>query len=250
MPHAHSDKAATRGEPGYVWRSGQQRRLQLIQKWVNLQNSTLFDNGCGLGTYLQAFAPYSQARFGLEVEHDRAVQARPHAEGIVEAVGEQLPFPENLFDFILSNEVIEHVANDHHYLAEMVRVVRQGGRIVIFCPNRWHPFEQHGIYWRGKYHFGNIPLVNYLPNRWRNRLAFHVRTYTQKDLFHLIAGLPVRTVHHSYIAKGYDNVVVRFPRLGQWIRTITRAAEKTPLQILCISHFWVLEKIAPERSKL
>lgn len=243
MPQHHSDKAALRGEPGYVWRSGQERRLQMIQKWVNLKG-ILLDNGCGLGTYLRAFAPFSQARFGLEVEHERAVKALPYAEGIVEAVGEQLPFPENLFHFILSNEVIEHVADDGRYLAEMVRVLQVGGRIIIFCPNRWHPFEQHGIYWRGKYRFGNIPLVNYLPNRWRNQLAPHVRAYTMGDLRRLIQGLPVRVVYHTRIAKGYDNLVWRFPRLGQWIRRVVYTAEKTPLQILSISHFLVLEKVA------
>jgi hypothetical protein len=54
-----------------------------------------------------------------------------------------------------------------------------------------HPFETHGIYWRGKYHFGNIPLVNYLPRKWRDRLAPHVRVYSKRDLEKLFAGLPV-----------------------------------------------------------
>ncbi len=47
--------------------------------------------------------------------------------------------------------------------SEIFRVLKPGGRLVLFCPNRGYPFETHGIYWRGKYHFGNIPLVNYLP---------------------------------------------------------------------------------------
>ncbi|MCA9979637.1 MAG: hypothetical protein KDD89_02350, partial [Anaerolineales bacterium] len=58
-----SDKAAERGEPSYVWRSGQERRLQMIAEWVDLSGRIL-DNGTGLGTYLKAFAPYSQQRFG------------------------------------------------------------------------------------------------------------------------------------------------------------------------------------------
>ena len=43
------------------------------------------------------------------------------------------------------------------------RVGKPGGRAVIFCPNRGYPFETHGIYWNGKYHFGNKFFVNYLP---------------------------------------------------------------------------------------
>lgn len=238
-----SDKAALRGEPGYVWRSGQDRRLAMIRAYADVEGR-LLDNGCGLGTYLAALAPYSEARFGLEVELDRAAQAQQHASGVALGVGEALPFPADSFDLVLSNEVIEHVADDAQYAAEMVRVTRRGGRIVVFCPNRWYPVEQHGILWRGKYHFGNIPLVNYLPRRLRNRLAPHVRTYTARDIRALFKPLPVTVVHHSRIFGGYDNIEARWPRLGRILKWILYRMERTPLQVLGISHLLVLEKEA------
>ncbi len=239
----HSDKAALRGEPGYVWRSGQERRLGMIRRWVDLNDALILDNGCGLGTYLDAFTPFSDQRFGLEVELDRATKALPTATGIVQAIGETLPFAANQFDFVFSNEVIEHVGDDRRYLAEMVRVTRVNGRILIFCPNRWYPVEQHGIYWRGQYRFGNIPLVNYLPRPLRDKLAPHVRTYSRRDLFRLLDGLPVRVVHHGRIFGGYDNIERRWPRFGRWLKRTLYAAEKTPLAVLGISHLLVLEKI-------
>ena len=238
----HSDKAALRGEPSYVWRSGQERRLGMIQQWVDL-NGRILDNGCGLGTYLDAFAPYSSQRFGLEIEFERGLQAVPTATGIVQAVGEQLPFADNSFDFVFSNEVLEHVADDAACMAEMVRVLRPGGRVLIFCPNRWYPVEQHGIYWRGQYKFGNIPLVNYLPMPLRNKLAPHVRTYTRAALRHLYQPLPVREIHHSRIYGGYDNIERRLPRLGRLVRTVLYGAEGTPLDVLGLSHLLVLEKV-------
>lgn len=238
---SYSEKAALRGEPGYVWRSGQARRLAMIQKWVDL-NGRILDNGCGLGTYLDAFVPYSQQRFGLEVEFDRAVKAIATATGIVQAVGEHLPFGDNTFDFVFSNEVIEHVADDARYAAEMVRVARPGGRLLLFCPNRWYPVEQHGIFWRGRYKFGNIPLVNYLPDPLRNRLAPHVRTYTAASLRHLFRELPVRVIHHGRIFGGYDNIENRWPRFGRLLKQVLYTAEKTPLAFLGLSHLLVLEK--------
>ncbi|MCZ7669236.1 MAG: class I SAM-dependent methyltransferase [Chloroflexi bacterium] len=242
MTERHSDKAALRGEPGYVWRSGQDRRLHMIQQWIDLDNALLLDNGCGLGTYLDAFAPFTPHRFGLELEHGRALKALPTAAGIVEGVGETLPFPANTFDFIFSNEVIEHVQDDGRYAAEMVRVVKPGGRILIFCPNRWYPVEQHGVYWKGEYKFGNIPLVNYLPNIWRDKLAPHVRTYTKGSLLRLFTSLPVTLIHHSRIFGGYDNIETRHPKLGKAIKNILYSAEKTPFSVLGISHLLVLEK--------
>jgi SAM-dependent methyltransferase len=239
---SHSEKAALRGEPGYVWRSGQERRLAMIRQWVALDGRIL-DNGCGLGTYLHAFGRYNNRRFGLEVELERALQAQEHAEGIVLGVGEQLPFAAATFDFVFSNEVIEHVDDDARYAAEMVRVTRPGGRILIFSPNRWYPVEQHGIFWRGRYIFGNIPLVNYLPTPLRNRLAPHVRAYTGRQLRRLFHHLPVRVVHHGRIFGGYDNIERRRPRLGRLIKQVLYTAEKTPLAVLGISHLLVLEKV-------
>lgn len=238
-----SEKAALRGEPGYVWRSGQERRLAMIRQWTDLGGRVL-DNGCGLGTYLAAFERANPDGFhiGLEIEHERAVQALPSSDGITQGVGEKMPFADNSFDFVFSNEVIEHVEDDRLYAAEMVRVTKPGGRILIFCPNRWYPVEQHGIYWRGEYKFGNIPLVNYLPDFLRNRLAPHVRTYTAHGLRRLFQELPVRELHHSRIFGGYDNIERRFPRAGRWIKRVLYAAEQTPLALLGISHLLVLEK--------
>lgn len=242
QPEGSLSKSAVRGEPGYVWRSGQERRLQMIQRWSDLSGRIL-DDGCGLGTYLEAFEPYSAHRFGLEVEIERAVRALPRAEGIVQALGEQLPFSDDSFDCVLSNEVLEHVTDDRRALAEMVRVTRPGGRILIFCPNRWYPVEQHGVFWRGRYHFGNIPLVNYLPDALRNRLAPHVRAYTTRGLRGLYAAMPVTALHHSRIFGGYDNIEARWPQLGRLLKKSLYAAEGSPAEVLGISHFLVLEKL-------
>ncbi len=237
-----SDKAASRGEPSYVWRSGQERRLEMIRAWVDLEDALVLDSGCGLGAYLSAFGRFTPRTFGHDVEHDRLVQALPTAAGIVEAVGEHLPFAAGTFDFVFSNEVIEHVQDDAAYAAELVRVTRPGGRVLIFCPNRWYPVEQHGIYWRGRYKFGNIPLVNYLPDAMRDRLAPHVRTYTRRKLLRLFEPLPVRRLCAGRIYGGYDNIAYRWPRLGRWLKQALYTAEKTPLSVFGLSHLIVLEK--------
>lgn len=236
-----ASKSALRGEPGYVWRSGQERRLGKIQQWIDLTGRIL-DNGCGLGTYLEAFGRFSQQRFGLEVEFDRALVSQPRSDGVIQGISETLPFPDSTFDFVLSNEVIEHVTDDALVVSEMVRVSKAGGRLLIFCPNRWYPVEQHGIYWRGEYRFGNKPFVNYLPNSLRNRLAPHVRAYSKGDLFQLFAGLPVSVVYYSRIFGGYDNIESRWPRVGKTLKKALYSAEETPFSILGLSHLVILEK--------
>ena len=214
----------------------------MIRRWAKL-NSRLLDAGCGLGSYLGAFEEHSQQRFGLEIEFERAHSALNLSDGVVQGIGESLPFTNGAFDFVLSNEVIEHVQDDRLVVREMVRVTRPGGRIVIFCPNRWYPVEQHGVYWRGRYRYGNIPLVNYLPGAARNRLAPHVRTYSRGDLMTLAQALDVKVVHHSRIFGGYDNIENRWPRIGRLLKQTLYAAESTPAAVFGLSHFLVLEKL-------
>ena len=235
-------KAALRGNPSFVWRAGQERRFQMVQQWTTLANAQVLDIGCGIGMYTQAFRQVTSAVYGTEIEHERAIEARNAGAGIAESPGEKLPFPTDTFDVVFSHEVLEHVVDDRACAAEMVRVARSGGRIVIFAPNRLYPFETHGIYWRGQYHFGNKPLVNWLPTRLRNRLASHVRAYTSGGLQYLFDGLPVRVITHTQVFPGYDNVVARRPGLGRLLRSITYFLERTPVCVVGLSHFLVFEK--------
>jgi SAM-dependent methyltransferase len=238
------EKAALRGEPSYVWRAGQERRLKMILEAVGERiKGTLLENGCGLGMYIQHLTPFAGSVVGMEYDFERARVARGRSRNILGAASERLPFPACAFDVILSHEVLEHVKDDQAAIREMLRVLRPGGRMVIFVPNRGYPFETHGIYWRGRYRFGNIPLVNYLPRPIRDRLAPHVRVYSGKDLETLFVGLPVRFVQRRIIFGAYDNIIARHPAPGRILRAILQALEDTPLQWFGLSHFWVVEKM-------
>ncbi|MHB8855722.1 MAG: class I SAM-dependent methyltransferase [Bellilinea sp.] len=244
MDERQLQKAAERGEPSHVWRAGQERRLSMIREAAGDRlNGRVFVDGCGLGTYLEKLAVSANPAIGLDIEHERTVQARQKTPRVVCGAGEYLPFPADSFDLILSHEVLEHVQDDQAAIREMVRTLRLGGRLVLFCPNRGYPFETHGMYWRGKYHFGNIPLINYLPRKLRNRLAPHVEVYSRRDLERLFAGLPVRLVSRRIIFGAYDNIIARAPLPGSLLRRFLQALERTPLRALGLSHVWVVEKV-------
>ncbi len=244
------DKAAERGVPSLVWRAGQERRLKMILDALDGRRPEAFlADGSGVGAYVERMAPHAGRIFGLDIEVERCREAHARmcqkglAAGFVGGAGERLPFPSGSFDLVLSHEVLEHVQDDREAIAEMVRTLKPGGRLALFCPNRGYPFETHGIYWRGRYHFGNIPLVNYLPRRLRDRLAPHVRVYSRGDLERLFAGLPVRFVKRTIIFGAYDNIIARRPALGNVLRGFLQALEGTPLRWLGLSHFWVVEKV-------
>ena len=236
--------AAALGHPSYVWRAGQKRRFDLIGRWAQVAGADVLEDGAGVGMYSRHLAAAGARVTSLDIVHADLVVASQAVDRCVTAAGEALPFPAHSFDTVLSHEVIEHVQDDAAALAEIARVLRPGGRLVLFAPNRLYPFETHGHYWRGHYHFGNTPLINWLPDPVRNRLAPHVRAYTRGDLRRLLAPLPLRIIHLSQIYPGYDNILHRSPRLGRFIRAATYACERTPLRALGISHFLVAEKAA------
>ena len=237
------EKAALRGEPSYVWREGQERRLEMILAAADgRERGVILENGCGVGMYVERLSQQGGKVFGLEFDFERAREASQRSPLILNGAGEALPYPGDCFDLILSHEVLEHVADDLQAAHEMVRVLKPGGRAVIFVPNRGYPFETHGVYWRGKYHFGNKLFVNYLPRTWRDRLAPHVRVYSTGDLEKLFAGQPVHILERGLIFGAYDNLIKRFGFLGKILRSLLQALERTPLRVLGLSHFWVVEK--------
>jgi len=243
MAERDLNKAALRGEPSYVWRDGQERRLAMVVRAAGKRIAgNILENGCGVGMYIEHLRPFGGTVYGLEYDFERANIASANSERIVNAACESLPLPAETFDLILSHEVIEHVQNDMLAMHEMVRVLKPGGCVVLFCPNRGYPFETHGIYWQGRYYFGNKPFVNYLPRAWRDKLAPHVRVYSRQDLNKLFNGLPVKVVERRIIFGAYDNLIVRFGLLGKLLRALMQFLENTPLQVLGLSHFWVIEK--------
>jgi SAM-dependent methyltransferase len=214
----------------------------MVRWWAPLTGQRVLDAGCGVGLYTAAFKRETPAVFGIEIERERALEAKDRAAGVAQAMGERLPFADGSFDVVFSHEVLEHVTDDRTSVAEMVRLTRSGGRVIVFVPNRLYPFETHGVFWRGRYHFGNVPLVNWLPALLRNRLAPHARAYTKRDLKRLLDGLPVRVIHHTLVFPGYDNIVRRAPVLGRALRATTYALERTPLRAFALSHLLVIEK--------
>jgi SAM-dependent methyltransferase len=64
-----------------------------------------------------------------------------------------LPFPDDFFDLVFSDSVIEHLPNPPGAVAEMARVVRPGGWVVVTTPNKLRPdgWDLYRLRYRPKY---------------------------------------------------------------------------------------------------
>ena len=99
----------------------------------------VLDLGCGDGAFaaalLAAGCTVTMADVAEEALRRARLQAR-EAEAVKLAEGEPLPFAEDAFDVVWAGEVLEHVADVVGLLAEIRRVLRWGGRLLITTP--WH----------------------------------------------------------------------------------------------------------------
>jgi SAM-dependent methyltransferase len=236
------NKAAELGNPSFVWRFGQDRRLSLIRRYADLENRRILDIGCGIGTYVKKFREFSPHVSGVDIDFDRVREGARSVPNLVMAVGEHLPYRDEAFDVVLLNEVIEHVRDDHVTMQEAVRVTRKGGHVFIYAPNRLYPFETHGIYLGKRYVFGNIPLANYLPGPLRSKVIPHARAYLKRDIRRVLRGLDVTVEEHTFVYPGFDNIVRRSPLAGGVLRRLLYRAEHTPLRNFGLSHFVVLRR--------
>ena len=50
----------------------------------------------------------------------------------------EIPYPDQMFDLVVSDNVMEHLAEPVNVLAEIGRVLKPGGRLLFKTPNRWH----------------------------------------------------------------------------------------------------------------
>ena len=105
---------------------------------AELPCESFLDAGCGDGRYLRALDSELPERIaGVDISErilETAHTAIPRAE-LRQGNLEALPFEDASFDLVLCTQVIEHVLDATAGVAELVRVLRGGGRLVISTDN-------------------------------------------------------------------------------------------------------------------
>ena len=79
----HGERAALRGNPSFVWRAGQDRRLAMIVRWGLRHPRTVVErilvDGCGVGMYVRALQPYAFETWGMDIEPEHLALAEENA---------------------------------------------------------------------------------------------------------------------------------------------------------------------------
>lgn len=126
-------------DASYIVLSDQRRA---IARAVAGARGTILDYGAGNKPYRPLFPP--------EVHYIGADFVRTDPWDVVVTDPTRLDFPSQGADWVVSFQVLEHVASPEIYLAECWRVLRTGGTLLLSTHGAWpyHPGESNGDYQR------------------------------------------------------------------------------------------------------
>lgn len=230
-----------------------QKRLAVIARFGPLSGKRVLDCGCGEGAYVRALLEQGADAEGIEYSAAKVAAFRRlghEPARVQEGDLEKLPHPTATYDFALLNEVLEHVPDDARAVTEVHRVLKPGGLLAVFAPNRLFPFETHGITLRrsGRSlppYFPGIPYVPlWLGRRW---FRFHARNYLPSELRHLLVRAGFQIVHRTWLWQTFENISGRQPAFIRWalplFRGVAHACERLPLIRCCgVSQVWIARK--------
>lgn len=109
------------------------------------RDGRVLDAGCGSGRTLRELARFGEVS-GIELDPDAAALARSRGDYDVR-VGrlEELPWAEESFDLVTCLDVIEHTADDRATLAELHRVTKPGGWMLVTVPAYQALWSAHDV---------------------------------------------------------------------------------------------------------
>lgn len=107
-------------------------------------DSRVLDVGCGRGELLDRIrTSYNALCYGVDVSPKSLEEATNRSDpdlNLARSDGRQLPFADGSFDLITSLDVLEHIDSADKALREMTRVVRPGGRIILYAVSSENKF--------------------------------------------------------------------------------------------------------------
>lgn len=205
-----SDLCHSRGQ---AYQTSEEYHLRAIQNWKKMREiramglapgDIVVDVGCSNGFFLRLMsAQYQTQGIGVDLADSIFVAARQDEilgfnNRFCLAEAERLPIDSGTVDFVVSFDLLEHLPKPEEAVAEFVRILKPGGRLLIHMPIR---DDKHSLQWF---------LAKYFPSRTTAQAEaighFYDQIITSHRLLEIVQALPLR--------------VVRAEKFGGWFQPL------------------------------
>ena len=137
----HTYRVMREVEDSHWWFAGRRRILEsFVARIVSELNlppgarARILDVGCGTGANLEMLAGFGDAE-GVDISEDALRFCRGRGlTRVSHGAAESLPHADSQFDLVTALDVVEHLDDDRAGLSEMRRVLKPGGRALLFVP--------------------------------------------------------------------------------------------------------------------
>jgi SAM-dependent methyltransferase len=131
--HEERDRASEEHLPTAPW------HLSTLRHLPDLRGKRVLEIGCGRGVFAKVLAERGADLVAADFSETAVSYAETRLQGwdaeTLVADIQAIPFPDQSFDVVVSQETVEHVRDPRRALAELVRVMRPGGLLIVTGPN-------------------------------------------------------------------------------------------------------------------
>ncbi len=126
-------------------------KLKIIKEFgfeINPQ-SVILDFGCGSGEYVKELREHGYEAFGCDISFKKKDNIDTFSmikNDIIKSINLKnyiLPFKDNTFDLIISEQVFEHIRNYTVTISEISRLLKPNGVCLHIFPSIYKPIESH-----------------------------------------------------------------------------------------------------------
>jgi len=194
----------------------------------NYDIETMLDYGCGTGELVYQLNKIGICAYGCDIavtKKDDKIQRMKNNFTI--------PFDDEYFDFVTSNQVLEHVENLEVAVRELFRVMKPGAKGLLICPTLETVFEWH-VYMPFVHYLNKMPKIQmfcmYLflfirigpkigksKDRWISEKQHFLQKFTYYRSCRIIRqnfnnkGFKIQSVEHTFYAKKFASYpIMRF----------------------------------------
>ncbi|NDK56439.1 class I SAM-dependent methyltransferase [Pontibacter fetidus] len=135
-------------EEEHWWFRSRRHMVYSIINELNLSASTaILEVGCSAGPLLLKL---QQAGFtnltGIDVSETAIALGNERGLKCISVMdGAKLAFPDATFDLVIASDVLEHIADDKLAMQEWARVLKPGGKLIVFVPAFQHLWSNHDV---------------------------------------------------------------------------------------------------------